>query len=377
MSLPGATAACAVLLPIRQFGGHEKMLVEWLATAAAQHGLRVQIYSAPNERLARACEAAGLRAPQISHPARAGSLRDFFVTWRLLGAIPGELPILFSPGVVQALPLQWLAALLRRRRLAGYVPMAYSSRRMGFRGGSLRDWLIGHVVRRVHVWITISHEQRRLLITQWGVKAPVLVVPNVLALPRAARAEAPGDGPLRVLFAGRFDANQKGLDWLCEQLRARRQAWIGRLRFTFMGQGEFQAQLARLSGELGGAHLEVRPWGDVGAAMAAADVLVLPSRFEGVPLVGLEAVHYGLPVVATRDAGVAGFAPASCLFDFGDARAMWATLEALRDPAARAAALAHSRARVRQSLSPALFRQAVERTVAVLARIGPPPATTS
>jgi glycosyltransferase involved in cell wall biosynthesis len=247
---------------------------------------------------------------------------------------------------------------------------------MRFRGGSLRDWIIGHVVRRVDVWITISQGQRRLLITQWGVKAPVLVVPNVLALPHAAPARAPGDGPLRVLFAGRFDANQKGLDWLCEQLRARRHAWTGRLRFTFMGQGEFQAELARLSREFGGAHLEVRPWGDVGAAMAGADVLVLPSRFEGLPLVAVEAAHYGLPVVATRDAGVAAFAPPSCLFEFGDARAMWAALDALRDPAARAAALAHSRARVQQALSAALFRQAVERIVAALSRMGAAPAAT-
>jgi predicted dehydrogenase/glycosyltransferase involved in cell wall biosynthesis/NADPH:quinone reductase-like Zn-dependent oxidoreductase len=43
---------------------------------------------------------------------------------------------------------------------------------------------------------------------------------------------------------------------------------------------------------------------DVADLMQAADVLALPSRFEGLPLVLLEAMEAGLPVVATRIGGV-------------------------------------------------------------------------
>lgn len=363
--------SCAVVLPIRLFGGHEKMLVEWLGKAE-QQGLRVRIYSADNDRLIEACEAAGLARPLIAYPMRGGSLWDFFLTWRLLGRIPRDLPILFAPCAIQESALQWFAAFLRRRRVAGYVPLAYSARRMRYLGGPLRDWLVGHVVRRVDVWITISKQQRDLLIAKWGVKPPVFVVPNRLALlgqdaPQARRAI---DGPLRVLFAGRFDANQKGLDWLCERLRARRDEWQGQLRFTFKGQGGFQGELERLSRELGPGHVEVAPWGEVGGAMTNADVLLLPSRFEGVPLVALEATCYGLPVVATRDAGVCEFVPPQCLFDFGDDGAMLAALAALRNPAVRADALAHARERVQRSLSAASFREEVDRIVAVLDRMG-------
>ena len=365
-------AKLAVLLPTRVFGGHEKMLVEWLRSAVARHDLRVRIYGAGNEALARECEAAGLGRPALSHPSKPGPLRDFYFTWRLLGRIPRDVPILFAPGALQQSLLQWLAAFLRGRRVAGYVPMAYSSRHMRFRGGSMRDWIVGLVIRRVDLWITISKQQRDLLVAQWQVRPPVFVVPNRLALLEddAPHARAVGDGPLRVLFAGRFDANQKGLDWLCDRLRARRERWRGRMRFTFKGEGAFQGELERLRADLGREQVEVQPWGEVGRAMGEADVLLLPSRYEGLPLVALEATHYGVPVVASRDAGVAEFVPPSSLFEFGDERAMWAALESLRDPARRTAALAHSRARLRQSLSAASFREEVDRVVAALAPAG-------
>lgn len=345
------------------------MLVEWLRHAVVRHRLRVAIYGAGNETLARECEAAGLGRPIASHPARAGPWRDFYVTWRLLGRLPAGVPVLFAPGALQQSLLQWLAAFLRGRRVAGYVPMAYSSQRMRFRGGSLRDWVAGYVIRRVDVWITISKQQRELLERQWQVAPPVFVVPNRLALGRqeARKARVAADGPLRVLYAGRFDANQKGLDWLCDRLRVRREDWAGKMRFLFKGQGAFQEELMRLRRELGAARVEVAPWGDVASAMAQADVLLLPSRFEGLPLVALEATHYGVPVVASKDAGVSDLVPPWSLFDFGDEDAMWRALETLRDPARRAEALAYSRERVRRSCSTATFRHELDRVIAAFA----------
>jgi hypothetical protein len=212
-------ASCVVLLPVRLFGGHEKMLLEWLGTAAAEHGLRPRIFSAYDERLVRACEAAGLQPPATLYPGRANSLRDFFITWRALGRGGGKGPVLFAPGAVQASPLQWLAAFLRRRRVAAYVPLAYSSRQMGFRGGGLRDWLVGHLVRHVHLWITITAQQRELLTQLWRVRSPVFVLPNRPALLEQAAA------PVRERVASNC-ARGPARGWGARALRSRARAAI-------------------------------------------------------------------------------------------------------------------------------------------------------
>ena len=74
---------------------------------------------------------------------------------------------------------------------------------------------------------------------------------------------------------------------------------------AWIGVGPLEDQLRAAVGALG---LEgrVRFLGrrrDVPALLAASDVLVLPSRFEGLPLAALEAMAAGLPVVGTRVCG--------------------------------------------------------------------------
>jgi glycosyltransferase involved in cell wall biosynthesis len=77
------------------------------------------------------------------------------------------------------------------------------------------------------------------------------------------------------------------------------------LAVVLLGNGPLREALEKQAAELGvGGAVRFpghRP--DARQLLAAADVFVLPSRHEGMPLVALEAMEAGLPVVATRVIG--------------------------------------------------------------------------
>ncbi|MCL6596316.1 MAG: glycosyltransferase [Firmicutes bacterium] len=98
---------------------------------------------------------------------------------------------------------------------------------------------------------------------------------------------------------------QKGYDVLLaavpEVLRRQPNA-----HFAWVGEGPERETLSAQARELG-VDFAVHFLGhrdDVPSLMSAADLLVLPSRFEGHPLVALEALSLGLPVVGTRVCGM-------------------------------------------------------------------------
>jgi glycosyltransferase involved in cell wall biosynthesis len=139
-----------------------------------------------------------------------------------------------------------------------------------------------------------------------GVSAPVLVSPNgvdVTSWTPLDRATVRGrlglgPGPLAVC-AGRLSV-QKGQDSLARVWPAVRERVPG-ARLLFLGDGPARAAVEALAGpgmELRGAVADLRPW------YAAADVVVVPSRWEGMALVPLEAMACGRSVVATDVDGI-------------------------------------------------------------------------
>lgn len=360
---------CQVLLPTASFGGHERMLLEWLREADQQGGIDIRIYSRNIPDLTWECAAAGLHVDALAYaiPGQQWRIleifRDLVVTSQILKRMPGDSIALFAPGVVQTAPWHILVAALCRRRVACYVPMAYGSRDMRFRFATLRDWIVRQVIRHVDTWITITEQQCRLLKDQWRIGAPIYVVPNRLQLPGSVATVRPIPvdvcRPIRVLFLGRFERNQKGLDWLVAELRQHRSSWAGRMHFVFQGQGEYEQALRQLAMENSDDAVSIAPWGDVLQEMQQADVLLLPSRFEGFPLVAVEATHYGVPIVATNQAGLADVLPPESIFPFGDFEAMSKAIERMRDPLARTSAVDYAQTHMSPLLSLDRFEQAV------------------
>jgi glycosyltransferase involved in cell wall biosynthesis len=118
---------------------------------------------------------------------------------------------------------------------------------------------------------------------------------------RASRRASLGvrDDELLIVHIGRL-AEQKGHRYLLDAYAHVRTRVPG-ARMVFVGDGELRADLERCVRERGwtrevtftGYRTEVRDF------LAAADIVVLPSLFEGLPLAAVEAGAMGRPMVAT------------------------------------------------------------------------------
>ena len=118
----------------------------------------------------------------------------------------------------------------------------------------------------------------------------------------AARSDLGGAGRPVVLAAGRL-APQKGF----ATLLAAAASWQGRDPcpvLALAGAGPLD-QMLRAEADAGGLRMRfLGQRGDVPALLAAADVVVVPSRWEGQPLIVQEALRAGRPLVASRTGGI-------------------------------------------------------------------------
>jgi glycosyltransferase involved in cell wall biosynthesis len=128
---------------------------------------------------------------------------------------------------------------------------------------------------------------------------------------------------------------------------------------VFAGEGPLATELRARAIALDVAAVFCGHVGDVPALLAKAAVLVMPSQWEGQPLVLQEALRAGVPVVATRVGGIPALTgeDAALLVPPGDARALAAAVRSvLCDPAlaARLRAAAAGRAAARPAPADAL-----------------------
>lgn len=111
-----------------------------------------------------------------------------------------------------------------------------------------------------------------------------------------------GDGRFLVGWVGRL-SSEKGPDVLLDALRECRQDGVS---VSFIGEGPMEQALIRRSRELP-AGIKVQWHGEIQAAFRlfrAFDVFAISSRSEGTPMVLLEAMAAGVPVVTTTVGGI-------------------------------------------------------------------------
>lgn len=136
-----------------------------------------------------------------------------------------------------------------------------------------------------------------------------VVIPNGVDTERFAEAAPfdwtqlgwPADSVVS-LFVGRLHP-QKGIELLRRQIDVLSTPGSDR-RLLLIGEGPLLAELTDWAERVGGDRVRLLPWqSEVAPFMRAARLLVLPSRYEGMPNVVLEAMAAGKPVVCSRVEG--------------------------------------------------------------------------
>jgi glycosyltransferase involved in cell wall biosynthesis len=222
---------------------------------------------------------------------------------------------------------------------------------------ALFEALDRRALRRAAAVVAVSHATRdaleaagvppdRLHLAENGVDAEA-----VLEQARAARDEiraswGASEGERVVLSLGRLSP-EKGH---CVLLDAAARLSSTPMRLVLVGDGPSRHALAAVAS--GDSRVRFEGWrDDPWRCLGAADLFVLPSLREGLPVALLEAMAVGVPVVATRVGGVPhALDGGSCgtLVPPGDPSALaTALLDALADPEQGAALAQRARARVR------------------------------
>ena len=241
-----------------------------------------------------------------------------------LGEDLAVVPIALSAARRHGLPLVLTVHLSLAHTLVGVTPRARALRLLGAplerAGVRAADAVIALVPRTAELLVADGVDPERVHVVPSGVVVP--------AAPASTDAAALAGAPRpRVLFVGRL-APQKGVRTLIEAVpRLPAEAEV-----CVVGDGPARRGLERAAQRAGVAgrvrFLGMRAPTEVPALLAAADVLGLPSVYEELGSVLLQAMDAGLPIVATRVGGIPDAV--------GDA----ALLVPARDPPALAAAVA-------------------------------------
>jgi len=301
------TIPVALCITELEVGGAERCLVE-LATRLDRERFRPSVYvlaPPPGDRgCVSALEAVGVDVRFLGIKRKT---QLPLAVGRLACLLKRQKPRLVQSFLFHANIVGRLAA-----RLSG-VPVVVSGIRVAERRSRWPLWVDRATDRLVARHVCVSRAVARFAETEGRLPPEKLVViPNGIDLgrypaPQPADLGDEGISPERrlVTYVGRLDS-QKGLAWLMDTAPA----WLGRVAecdLVLVGRGPERATLedtAARQGIAGRVHfLGFRA--DIAQILARSELLVLPSRWEGMPNVVLEAMASRLPVVATDVEGVA------------------------------------------------------------------------
>jgi len=295
----------------RSVGGTERVVWE-LATRLSPQRFDVRVWLSPEPALdefAAALVGRGIAVDRVAEVDSRWDVRGMSATWMRLRRL--------RPDVLHVHHV-WPAAdryLSMLARAAGVPHLVVTEHIVGQAHSGGQRALKRQELARADAVTAVCGAVAEMLVNDYGIaRDRVRVVPNGAEPPDEAREAAPAKAwrerfnaslirPLWVVAARLED--QKGHAVLLDALA---DVWKRGLDYTLAvaGDGALRGALESHAQALGIAG-KVRFLGaldDVGPLLAAADAVVLPSLWEGLPLVLLEAMVRSRPVIATSVGGV-------------------------------------------------------------------------
>lgn len=296
----------------RAVGGTERVLWE-LATRLPASRFEVRVWLSPArgvDELAGALESAGVPVDRVAEVDSRWDWKGMLDTWSRLRKLK---PALLHVHHVWPAADRYLTLLARA---AGVPHVVVTEHITGEAHSGGQKALKRDELQRADAVTAVTGAIVETLVRDYGIqRSRVRVVPNGADLPDEEAEEPVAkrwrerylSTPLKPLWviAGRLE-EQKGHDLLFEALSSVLK--LG-LDFTLVvaGEGSRRSWLEQqsLSLRLAPRVQFVGQIEDVGGLLAAADAVLLPSRWEGLPLVLLEAMARARPIVASAVGGVA------------------------------------------------------------------------
>jgi glycosyltransferase involved in cell wall biosynthesis len=311
MPNPGTRVSVVLAESGTSVGGTERVVWE-LATrlSPARFDVRVWLSTAPGvDEFAAALQARDIPVDRVPEVDSRWDWAGMLGTWRQLRRAA---PRLLHVHHVWPAADRYLAAL---SGLAGVPHRIVTEHITGHPHSAAQVALKRRELGRADAVTAVCGAVADTLVRDYGIaRDRVRVVPNGTDLPEEESEWVParawrdrlGAGPLRPLWVcpARLE-EQKGHDVLLDALaevRRRGLEWV----VACAGDGSCRAALEQRARALGieGSVRFLGALDDIGPLLTAADAVVLPSRWEGLPLALLEALARGRPVVASAVGGV-------------------------------------------------------------------------
>lgn len=129
------------------------------------------------------------------------------------------------------------------------------------------------------------------------------VIFNGCSIPTKEEAPIkPDKQKINIAFCGRFEL-QKGIDLLIERIRVLNKNYEEKIHFYLIGDGTFKQQVLDLCKQSPNITF-YPPISNIANKLHVFDFIIMPSRFEGLVLLSIEASLAGVPVIAANAKGL-------------------------------------------------------------------------